>query len=142
MSGGREPVKWLRKAEASETSFLEEMATPLPDKKLVSKTTGKEASLLQQSLTELHREFCSSRTRISFSTFAKCRARNIRYCGKIILCRIHNHLDALEEAAVLANTGNNRKYAIENIRNMGNYRHYKHPSVVVCKRRTYHCEKT
>ena len=66
-------IKWLRKAKASATSFLEEMATPLPNKKLVSKKTGKGASFLQQSLRERHREFCGSGNIISLSTFAKCR---------------------------------------------------------------------
>ena len=59
-------INWLRKAKASATSFLEEMATPLPNKKLVSKKMGK-------SLREMHREFCSSGNIISISTFAKCR---------------------------------------------------------------------
>ena len=59
------PVKRLRTAEASATSFLEEMATPLPDKKLVSKKMGKGACLLQQSLRELHREFCGSGNTLS-----------------------------------------------------------------------------
>ena len=79
------PVKRLRTAEASATSFLEDMATPLPDKKLVSKKTGKGASLLQQSLRELHREFCSSGNLISFSTFAKCRPPNVRLMAQACL---------------------------------------------------------
>ena len=48
------PVKRLRTAEASATSVLDEMATPLPNKKLVNKKTGKGASFLQQSLREMH----------------------------------------------------------------------------------------
>ena len=79
------PVKRLRTAEASATSFLEEMATPLPDKKLVSKKTGKEACLLQQSLRELHREFCSSGNTLSLSTFAKCRPPNVRLMAQACL---------------------------------------------------------
>ena len=59
-------VKKLRKAEASATSQLGKMATSLPNKKLVSKKTWKGASVLQQSLREMHREFFCSATNISF----------------------------------------------------------------------------
>ena len=50
------------------------------------------------------------------------------FCGKLIWHRIHNHLDAChgdvpEVAAALAKTGNKRKYAIEKLKYMGNYRH-------------------
>ena len=50
------------------------------------------------------------------------------FCGKLIRHRIHNHLDGChgdvpEVAAALAKTGNQRKYSIEKLKNMGNYRH-------------------
>ena len=53
------------------------------------------------------------------------------YCGNIFKHRIHGHLDAChgdeaDVAAALAKTGNQRKYAIEKIKNMGNYRHNIH----------------
>ena len=50
------------------------------------------------------------------------------FCGNIIRHRIHSHLDAChgdlpEVAESLSKTGNQRKYAIEKLKNMGNYRH-------------------
>ena len=58
--------------------FFEESAMAVPDKKLVSKKTGKSASFLRKSLKELHREYESTGRSVSFSSFAKCRPSNIR----------------------------------------------------------------
>ena len=58
--------------------FFEETATVVPDKKLVSKKTGKAASFLRRPLRELHREFKAAGGNIPFSSFAKCRPRNVR----------------------------------------------------------------
>ena len=50
------------------------------------------------------------------------------FCGKIIRHRIPNHIDAChgdvpDIAAALAKNGNQRKYVIGKLKNMGNYRH-------------------
>ena len=59
------PIKRLTKQKHQQPVYCKEMAIPLPERMLVSKKTGKGASLLQQSLRELHREFCSTGTRTS-----------------------------------------------------------------------------
>lgn len=71
--------KRKKEVETLAASFIEETATPLPDKKLVSMKTGKPAFQLRRPLREIYQDFCnSSCKKVSFSTFAKCRPRNIR----------------------------------------------------------------
>lgn len=65
-------------ADALAVQFFDESATTIPDKKMVSKKSGKAAAVLSRPLKELHQEFISSGQKMSFSKFAKCRPANIR----------------------------------------------------------------
>ncbi|XP_041372135.1 uncharacterized protein LOC121385498 [Gigantopelta aegis] len=71
--------KKQKKLERETAAFFEEVSCPLPEKKLVSKKTGKCASVLSMPLTDLHTKFVEeSGKNISFSHFAKCRPSNVR----------------------------------------------------------------
>lgn len=68
-----------RKLEAEVSVYMETVSHPLPDKKLVSKKTGKSASVMPKPLKDLHADFLQSTGHnISFSQFAKCRPAHIR----------------------------------------------------------------
>ena len=51
------PLKMQKETEKKAAEFLEQEATPLPDKKLVSKKTGKGAAQLTQPLRILHKRY-------------------------------------------------------------------------------------
>ncbi|KAK7090796.1 hypothetical protein V1264_010549 [Littorina saxatilis] len=59
--------------------YFEDVATTLPDKKLVSKKTGKAAAVLKHPLKDSHKKFCEKfGAPMSFTRFTKCRPRHIR----------------------------------------------------------------
>lgn len=59
--------------------FFEDVAMPVPDKKLVSKRSGKSAPFLQKPLKDVFADFKSATgTEISFSNFAKHRPKNVK----------------------------------------------------------------
>ena len=67
----------LRDGNAS--NFFKQHSSVAPDKKLVSKKTGEGAAFLQKSLKQLHNEYKeASGDSIPFSSFAKCRPKNVR----------------------------------------------------------------
>lgn len=68
-----------RKLEAEVSAYMETVSHPLPDRKLVSKKTGKSASVMPKPLKDLHADFLQSTGHnVSFSQFARCRPANIR----------------------------------------------------------------
>ena len=68
-----------RKLEAEVSAYMETVSHPLPDRKLVSKKTGKSASVMPKPLKDLHADFLQSTGHnISFSQFARCRPANTR----------------------------------------------------------------
>lgn len=72
-------VRKTRKLQKEVATFFDSVSNPLPEKKLVSKKTGKCASTLSIPLTELHATFLEeSGKKISFSHFAKCRPSNVK----------------------------------------------------------------
>lgn len=80
-SSSRVILKKCKKAEAEATAFLEFSASALPEKKLVSKKTGRGAAVLTRPMKDLYDDFKESEamtTPISFSHFAKCRPTHIR----------------------------------------------------------------
>ena len=61
------------------SAYMETVSHPLPDRKLVSKKTGKSASVMPKPLKDLHADFLQSTGHnVSFSQFARCRPANIR----------------------------------------------------------------
>lgn len=77
--GSTEVYQKQRKLESEVSAYMETVSNPLPDKKLVSKKTGKSASVMPKPLKDVHADFLQSTGhKISFSQFAKCRPANIR----------------------------------------------------------------
>ena len=69
-----EPQVKRRKCEMEISNFLESVSHPLPDKKHVSKKTGKHSAVLTKPLKDLHDDFVESGAGdVSFAQFAKCR---------------------------------------------------------------------
>ena len=65
------------------SNFLESMSHPLPDKKHVSKKTGKHSAVLTKPLKDLHAHFIESGAGdVSFAQFTKCRPAHIHTSQK------------------------------------------------------------
>jgi len=78
LSEGRAGRKTNQKKNDKAKEFFEELAVPAPDKKLVSKKTGKPTSFLKTSLRRLHVQYKEAGGELPFSSFARCRPKNVR----------------------------------------------------------------
>ena len=58
--------------------FWGDVATQLPDKKLVSKKTGQAQAQLRKPLSAYHKDYVDQGGKASYSTFAKCRPKHVR----------------------------------------------------------------
>ena len=104
-----------RKLEAEVSNFMESVSDQLPDRKLVSRKSGKAAAVLAQPLKELHADFVHGGHNISFSQFAKCRPAHIRPMNQCrlrqCLCEYCTNLELKLRVvnAVAARTDNNSR---------------------------------
>ena len=73
----KQPNKW-EETKQNISAFFDVHATPLPDKKLVSKKTGQAQSVLAVPLRVAHQQYKEAGGTAAFSTFAKCRPRHVR----------------------------------------------------------------
>ena len=75
--------KWaIKRASAKREigAFFDDASTPLslPDKKHVSKVTGKHRALLDKPIREHYNDYASRGGQAAFSTFVKYRPSNVR----------------------------------------------------------------